>query len=142
MADLWHLIYVSTATASYDVAALDKMLESAARHNAPQHITGMLLYAGGNFMQVLEGEKDAVDETYGRIARDSRHTDLHIVENERIAERSFSKWSMGFRRLGAAEAATHPAYAPFFAGGFDAAGIGAKPGLALEILKSFGINQR
>lgn len=40
------------------------------------------------------------------------------------------------RRLGAAGAGASPGYAPFFVRGFAAA-IGAKPGLALELLMDF-----
>lgn len=139
---LIHLIYVSTATRELDAAELDKILEASARHNTPQHVTGMLLYAEGNFMQVLEAEEEAIDETYSRIASDPRHTDLFVIEREPIERRDFDQWSMGFRRLGATEAAAHPAYAPFFERGFDAAQIGAHPGLALDMLKEFGLDQR
>ena len=115
---LIHLIYVSSATAACDAAELEKILVASARNNAPLQLTGMLLYAQGNFMQVLEGEEAAIEQ------------------------RSFDQWSMGFRRLGATEALAHPAYAPFFERGFDAAKIGAHPGLALDMLKEFSIDQR
>lgn len=139
---LIHLIYVSTARREYGVEELDKILESSARHNAPQHVTGMLLYAGGSFLQVLEGEETAVDETMSRIENDPRHTDIYLIEREPIDKRSFAQWSMGFRRLGAAEAASHPAYAPFFEHGFQEADLGARPGLALTMLKNFGRHMR
>lgn len=139
---LIHLIYVSSATAACDVAELENILVASARNNTPLQVTGMLLYAEGNFMQVLEGEEAAIDETYARIARDHRHTDIFVIEREPIEQRSFDQWSMGFRRLGASEALAHPAYAPFFEHGFDAAKIGAQPGLALDMLKEFGLDQR
>lgn len=136
------LIYVSTAPAELDTVGLDRILETAVRHNQQQDITGMLLYAAGSFMQVLEGEAAAVDETFRRIEADPRHRDIFVIDRAPIAARSFERWSMGFRRLGAADAATHSAYAPFFAKGFDAAAIGARPGLALEMLLDFGRAQR
>lgn len=139
---LIELIYVSTATEEIDAAGLDRILESAARHNQPQGVTGMLLYAGGSFMQVLEGEESAVDETMGRVVQDPRHTDIIVLCREPIAHRSFLQWNMGFRRLGASEGTTHPAYAPYFQNGFDAASIGAHPGLALEMLREFSLSQR
>lgn len=139
---LIHLLYVSTASADFDSTQLAQVLDSSARHNAPQEITGMLLYAAGNFMQVLEGEAAAVDETYARILKDPRHSDVFLLERAPIAQREFGQWSMGFRRLGAAESVSHPAFAPFFEGGFDAQSIGAKPGLALDMLREFGTHQR
>ena len=139
---LIQLIYVSAARKEFDVAELDRILESASRHNTPQDITGMLLYAAGSFMQVLEGEADAVDETYGRITADPRHHDIFLITREPNEQRNFAQWRMGFRRLGANEAATHPAFAPLFKYGFDAESIKAQPGLALNLLKEFGSRQR
>jgi hypothetical protein len=94
---LIHLIYVSTASIDYDDDELDRMLESSVRHNTSQHVTGMLLYARGNFIQVLEGEDTAVDETYDRIAKDPRHKGLIVIEREPIKKRDFDQWNMGFR---------------------------------------------
>ncbi|WP_295388716.1 BLUF domain-containing protein [uncultured Thiodictyon sp.] len=138
---LIHLIYVSTAFKELDTTALDQILASSVRHNTPQQVTGMLLYAGGSFMQVLEGEAAAVDETFTRIKRDPRHTDVFEIAREPVDERHFDRWSMGFKRLSAGDAATHPGYAPFFEHGFDPATIGAHPGLALEMLIDFSLNQ-
>lgn len=138
---LIHLIYVSNADHDMDIGELERILESSARHNQPQHVTGMLLYANGSFMQVLEGEEAAVDETYGRIEQDPRHTGLFMVEREPIMARSFDRWNMGFKQLDASDAAAHPAYAPFFSEGFDATAIGAKKGLALDMLRVFAHGQ-
>lgn len=138
---LIHLIYVSTARAEFDSAELDRILESASRHNTPQDITGMLLYAGGSFMQVLEGEESAIDETYQRVKKDPRHKDIFLLVREPIEQRNFAKWRMGFKRLDADAASAHPAFAAYFARGFDTASLGAQPGLALDMLKSFAFNQ-
>jgi hypothetical protein len=134
---LIRLIYVSTGRGDASAAELDAILESAARRNGQQGITGMLLYADGSFMQVLEGEEAAVDETFGRVERDSRHTGIFVIDRQPITERSFGRWTMGFKRVGAGQAAVPPAYAPFFEHGFDATRIGARPGLALDILTGF-----
>lgn len=139
---LIHLIYVSTACEALSPEELDRILDSSVRHNAPQEVTGMLLYANGSFMQVLEGEEAAVDETYSRISQDPRHRGIILIDRAPISERSFDRWSMGFRRLGDEEAAAHPGYAPFFQSGFDASRIGAQKGFALEMLMNFGRRQR
>lgn len=134
---LIHLIYVSTAREELDVVQLDKILESSVRHNTEQGVTGMLLYANGNFMQVLEGDAAAVDETFSRVKDDPRHHGVFLIERAPIAQRAFARWTMGFKRLDAQDMATHPDYAPFFSPGFDAASIGAQSGVALEILLDF-----
>ena len=134
---LIHLIYVSTAHQEMSPADLGEILDACMRNNSPRRVTGMLLYAGGSFMQVLEGEEADVDAVFGHIRRDPRHGDLIVLERTAIPERSFERWHMGFRRLGQADARAHPGFAPFFQDGFKAASIGAKPGLALEILNNF-----
>lgn len=134
---LIRLIYVSTACHEATTAELDAILASAVRHNEADGVTGMLVYADGGFMQVLEGEEEAVDATFRRVERDPRHTDVFVLERTPIPERSFGRWSMGLRRIGANDAVRNPAYASFFEGGFDARKIGARPGLALDMLTEF-----
>lgn len=139
---LIHLIYVSTARDELAAEELASIMSASVRNNSAQAVTGMLLYAGGNFMQVLEGPEQAVEETYRRVAKDPRHHGLFVLERGPIASRSFDAWSMGFRRLGREELVNHRAYAPFFERGFDPQTLGAKPGLAMEILQTFAVTQR
>lgn len=139
---LIHLIYVSAAAHEFSTAELDRLLAQAARNNSGDQLTGMLLYAGGSFMQVLEGEEDAVDRTFARISRDGRHGSIMVLEREPIEARAFPEWHMGFRRLGSDDSARHPAWEPLLVNGFDAARLGAKPGLALELLVGFGSSLR
>lgn len=138
---LIRLIYVSNAHHEMAASELDSVLEASARNNATRGITGMLLYANGSFLQILEGEAAAVDEAFERIGRDPRHGNIFVLEREAVGERSFARWSMGFKRLGSADASAHPNYAPFFAHGFNAAALGVQPGLALEMLNDFARSQ-
>lgn len=139
---LEHLIYVSSATHEMEPEELDAILAAAHRNNARAGVTGMLLYAGGTFLQVLEGESHAISGIFARIARDPRHHGVIEIERARIDARSFGGWSMGFRRLDAGEAQAHPAFAPVFSQGFDAARLGIQPGLALDLLRSFAADAR
>jgi hypothetical protein len=139
---LHHLIYSSDATRELDDAELEAILGACGRNNPARGITGMLLYAGSSFLQVLEGDEPAVDALFERIGRDERHRNVTILESSPIRERSFLRFSMGFRRIGPSEALEHPHYAPFFERGFDPATIGARRGLALEILMRFGLRER
>lgn len=143
MGDLIHLIYTSAAReAEVPVSELEDILAISARNNARDGVTGMLLYAAGSFMQVLEGPERVVDGVFARVLRDPRHTGIVVIERGPIEERAFGQWSMGFRRLGRREMADHPAFAPWFEQGFAPARIQARPGLAMEILQEFAANQR
>lgn len=130
------LIYVSDLTTP-DEGQLGPILESAVRHNREDGITGMLLYSGGNFLQVLEGEKAQVRATYERICADPRHRNITLLTEEDVAERQFANWSMGYRQLGAQDIAKFPKHAPYFQFGFNASVLQAKPGTALELLEMF-----
>lgn len=136
---LTQLIYVSSATRELSDSELDEILDVSLRLNQPKEITGMLLYSRGSFMQVLEGEQAVVEETYARICRDVRHHGVIQLMNEPVPAREFASWRMGFRRLTERDAEAHPGYAPFFSQGFSPQAMGARPGLALEILKTFSV---
>lgn len=146
--ELIRIIYTSTAVREYAAADLDDILASSARNNAghaadgSDRVTGMLLYAGGNFMQILEGGKEAVEATFQRLEKDPRHKDIFVIERGPIEQRDFAAWNMGFRRIGQAELDSHPAFAPFFRHGFEARRLCAEPGMALDMLIEFAANQR
>lgn len=134
--ELLQLIYVS-ALVKGNESELGAILEASVRNNTRDGITGMLLYAGGNFMQVLEGRTRMVQATFNRISRDPRHNNIIVLAKEAIVEREFAKWSMGFKQLGEAEAQKFPDQAPWFRFGFNADAIKASPGAALDLLKMF-----
>ena len=92
------LIYTSAALKLMDDEELDSILLDARAGNAKAGVTGMLLYAEGTFFQVLEGDGPVVRALFERISADTRHRGvIKLVERE-ISERTFSEWSMGFRR--------------------------------------------
>lgn len=130
------LIYVSDLVQRNE-AELGSIVEAAVRHNRKDQITGMLLYSEGNFLQVLEGPKEAVHATYRRISKDKRHQNLMLIAEEEVAQRQFADWSMGYRQLGAEDLARFPEYAPHFKFGFKATEFSARPGVALELLQLF-----
>jgi len=75
---------------------LIELLEVCRRNNEAAQITGMLLYKGGNFIQVLEGEREAVRSVYERINLDPRHRGVLRLLEQTVEQRQFPNWSMGF----------------------------------------------
>ncbi len=57
----------------------------------------MLIHRAGNFIQVLEGEEDAVKNLYETIKADKRHAGEIVISEGEINERQFAKWAMDFR---------------------------------------------
>lgn len=96
---LYHLLYLSSAIERFDDAALAALLELARRNNAAVGVTGMLLYADGNFIQYLEGEADAVRGVFAKITRDPRHDGILTVTEGPVEQRVFADWSMGFHTM-------------------------------------------
>ena len=68
---------------------------SSRRNNLASSITGILMYGGGMFMQVLEGPEQDVLRKYVRILDDPRHRDAQILYISPANDRIFEKWSMG-----------------------------------------------
>lgn len=134
--DLIQLIYASKATFVPSEPELRKLLDASIQNNTRDEITGLLLFANGSFMQVLEGAEAAVLATMERIKKDGRHTEVTILSQSKVAAREFGQWSMAFHVVDEADASQWPGYAPLFREGFDPAKIGAQPGLAFDILKT------
>jgi hypothetical protein len=134
---LHQLIYMSTLTDKNE-SYLRAILDTCQHTNKLANITGMLLYHDGSIMQVLEGEETVVKAFYEKIQKDKRHHDVFLLDEFPIAERSFAQWSMGFRHINAYELSKFPHYASFFQSSSDAVAARSRPGVAQQILASFG----
>lgn len=96
-ANLYSLVYVSSATNLFHEEDLRELLERSRKNNDSLGITGMLLYKDGNFIQAVEGPKTNVLMLEETITADERHRNLSVLLRETVTERSFPGWSMGFR---------------------------------------------
>jgi len=86
-------LYISTApNLSRDEVA--SVLAASARNNPERGITGLLLYNGRNFLQLLEGEESALVALMVRIGNDPRHTGVSIIDRRAIEQRSCAGWAM------------------------------------------------
>ncbi|MCA8830903.1 BLUF domain-containing protein [Hymenobacter pini] len=95
MPALHHLIYQSKAVTPLSSAELKRLLNQSRRHNEAADITGMLLYDGSRFLQVLEGPSEAVSAVFARIRQDCRHTEVLVLADGPVAQRQFERWQMG-----------------------------------------------
>lgn len=90
------LIYTSTAGEHCGEKQIKEILEVSIKLNTLNGITGILYYSSKYFMQYLEGSPENVESTYARIARDSRHHSLRVVDREAIQQREFEAWQMAY----------------------------------------------
>jgi len=94
-----YLIYISTAVRPMGQEDLVEILTKSRDNNFRNKITGLLLYADGNFIQVLEGSHEDVLSTYYSITMDVRHKNVIKLISDPLNRRVFPKWSMGFVAL-------------------------------------------
>jgi len=96
---VYQLLYVSGAAGSVTDADIEQILSTSRRNNEARGVTGMLLYADGAFIQVLEGEETDVKAIAERIQGDRRHRNYMVLCEQRAEARAFADWQMGFKRL-------------------------------------------
>lgn len=93
------LIYTSRANLDLTARELNAIHQSARHSNALDGITGILIFNGVNFLQVLEGSSNAVEAMLERLRRDPRHSSLEVRDHRRIDRRQFPQWSMELVRV-------------------------------------------
>ena len=91
------IVYLSTASTLMSDNDLMALLRRSRENNLRVEVTGLLLYSGGNFIQLLEGESDAVGKVYARIEQDPRHHGCLQMLDAPASQRLFPNWAMGFR---------------------------------------------
>ncbi len=107
---MYFLLYTSNPTKPISTKELKELLSASVRNNEKMGITGMLLYLNNTFMQVIEGNEDDVNELFDKIVNDDRHHKIFKLMEGFIANPFFLTWSMGFKHLHPAEAATLPGF--------------------------------
>ncbi len=93
-AGLYFLLYVSEAVRPLSTAELGVLLQRTRQNNGEAGITGCLLYENERFMQMLEGERSAVLETFERIRDNALHARVRVVMQGPARRRVFTHWSM------------------------------------------------
>lgn len=91
---LERLIYASRSIELLKPEQLDAILKVSVANNSRVGVTGALMYSSREFLQCLEGSREAINQTYARILRDPRHSDLVILDYREVDRRWFSGWGM------------------------------------------------
>jgi len=97
-ASIYQLLYLSSAKPELTEEALLKILSESQQRNAAINITGLLLHSDGNIIQVIEGEKDPVEQLFAKIERDARHHHVIVLSRKMVTKRDFPEYKMGFKR--------------------------------------------
>lgn len=105
------IIYISEYQACPDNPTenvLADICQVAIENNLKLNITGVMLFHNNHFLQVLEGEQDALISTFDKIKSDTRHRNLEIIYDEKVNNRCFPNWRMTLFDLNNPEQFTAP----------------------------------
>ena len=91
-------LYISTAP-NLGQDDIGNILDSCQRNNRERNVTGLLLYNGRNFLQLLEGEHADLLWVMRRISSDERHSGISVLEDMDAHERACPDWTMRNIRL-------------------------------------------
>jgi len=98
MEELYNLAYISKNTIKGSEEEVDEqiktILAAAHKNNPALGVTGALLFSGGYFCQVIEGEEEVLEDLFETIQMDDRHGEVTVLQFEPIEERGFSEWAM------------------------------------------------
>jgi len=98
---LTSLTYTSLARLDLDSSDLEAIHRTALQMNALDGITGLLVFNGTHFLQIIEGAQNAIEDLVERLRRDPRHSGFEIRDRHHVDARSFPDWSMELVRVNA-----------------------------------------
>lgn len=91
------ICYVSKASENLSEESINKIFEITAKKNNLKNINGILLQGLGNFFQVLEGDKNMIEELYQNIIlKDKRHSGVFEIIRRETEYNVFSDYSSNF----------------------------------------------
>ena len=102
MADSSDALYAITYASHNDIVGdtatarqqIESILTASRTNNECNGVTGLLMFSPVCFAQILEGGREAVEKTFGKLSRDPRHSDIVVLTRGNVARRAFDDWAM------------------------------------------------
>jgi hypothetical protein len=95
---LTRIVYISQCnipgTPAEVASQVQRIVDHAQVYNSKNNITGLLLFSGSHFAQVLEGPSHNVKTLFESIETDNRHSNSQTLVNHEVDARAFGKWDM------------------------------------------------
>ena len=98
---LTSVTYTSLARLDLQTSDLEDIHRTAREVNALEGITGLLVFNGTHFLQIIEGSESTIAELVERLRKDPRHTGFEVRDQRKVDTRSFPDWSMELVRVNA-----------------------------------------
>ena len=91
---LSRLAWSSVPSPMFSAARLNEIIAPSRRHNERNHISGMLIFTGAQFLGILEGHDHDLARLWSRLENDRRHGSLVRIGVEACGARWFPNWLM------------------------------------------------
>jgi hypothetical protein len=92
---LERLVYRSDAMSAVEGPLdLSAIVATSVRNNGRQRVTGALAHQSGTFVQVLEGDADALTALMATIELDERHRNVRVLARWPVQAQLFLGWAM------------------------------------------------
>jgi len=88
------IIYRSHISDDFPIRTLPAMVDNASKINAAHDVTGILLFNGTHFFQLLEGPEAGIQAVYQRICADRRHHNVVELMRDYAPYRRFGNAGM------------------------------------------------
>lgn len=90
------IAYASCPCNGLAFAEIPRIVAASRARNTLAGITGVLLFTGKDFAQVIEGAPQSVADLWRCILADPRHQDLTVFLDEHAPAPWFGDWRVGF----------------------------------------------
>lgn len=94
---LRRIAYVSTAQVDYSMGVpedLARIVMWGRKYNQNNHVTALLSYKNGFYIQIIEGETHLITDLFRRIQSDARHSDVVPFLDAEGDDRLFRNWAL------------------------------------------------
>lgn len=90
------LAYVSRPRTDLPATEIPRIVVSSRVNNVRHGLTGILVYTGTDFAQLIEGNPPTVATLWQRIGADDRHVDITLLLDEDDTAPWFDDWRVGY----------------------------------------------
>lgn len=94
---IYTLCYVSKALNNIQPSKIEEIFTITQKNNSQKNIAGILMYGMGDFFQVLEGDKNTIEDLYeDHIKKDPRHDEIFEIIRRPTQKPIFKEYSSLF----------------------------------------------
>jgi hypothetical protein len=93
---LRRIAWAGLPSSAFSAARLGAMITEMRSSNLRNHVSGMLLYTGVHFVEILEGEQRVLDAMWSRVQHDDRYAAPVRLGDEACNARWFADWKMAY----------------------------------------------